>query len=154
MMPLSYELPFIVYPFRVIVHTFPPLTRMRRLSPRFQQVIRYFFTGGTVTLIDIGLYLLLIHIGVYYLVASVISGTIGFFSAFLFQKHFVFKKHDRTASHFLRFCVLGAWNLFATNFVLFACVHWLKVPEDIAKVLSNASVVLWNYFLYKFLVYV
>jgi putative flippase GtrA len=144
-LPLAYESQFLMHSFKTIFYTFPP---------RYRQFIKYLFTGGSAAAIDIGSYLIFVHLGIYYITASVMSGVLGFLSAFLLHKYIAFQKRENIGNHFVRYCLLGLWNLFATNAVLYIAVQYLHVPEDIAKVIANASVVLWNFFLYKFLVYV
>ncbi|UPA22501.1 GtrA family protein [Candidatus Peribacteria bacterium] len=153
-LPLAYEMQFQMHSLKTIIHTFPLMVRFRRLPLHARQFITYIFTGGSAAAIDIGLYLLLITLGLFYITASIISGVCGFISAFLLHKYVAFKKHDRIGNHFLRYCLLGLWNLFATTLVLYICVDIIGIPEEGAKILANASVVFWNFFLYKFLVYV
>ncbi len=153
-LPLAYEMQFQMHSLKTIIHTFPPMARFRKLPLSARQFITYICTGGSAAAIDIGLYLLLITLGVYYITASVISGVCGFISAFVLHKYVAFKKHDKVGNHFVRYCLLGLWNLFATTVVLYLCVDVLGIPEEGSKIVANASVVLWNFFLYKFLVYV
>lgn len=144
-LPLSYEMQFLTHSFKTIFYTMPKTQR---------QFVSYLFTGGSATIIDIGSYWIFLWIGVYFVTASVISGILGFISAFLLHKYIAFQKRDKIANHFLRYCLLGLWNLLATNVILYVCVRYIGIPEEFAKVIANASVVLWNFFLYKFLVYV
>ncbi len=152
-LPIVYEMQFFAYAFLSIVYLFPPLRIMRRV-PRFHQFLLYLFTGGSAAAIDIGLFFMLHRLGFFYITASVISGVIGFISAFLLHKYIAFQKHEKIGNHFVRYCILGLLNLCAMTFILYVCVQYLHIPKDIAKIISNASVVLWNFFLYKFLVYV
>ncbi len=96
----------------------------------------------------------MVHLGMYYITASIISGILGFISAFLLHKYVAFQKKDNISNHFVRYCILGVVNLIATTVVLYVCVDLLHLNKDVAKIIANASVVLWNFFIYKFLVYV
>ena len=119
-----------------------------------REFIRYVACGVTANAIDIGGYLLLLYLGVWYLGASITSGILGFISAFVLQKYVVFRKKERAPEHFLRYVLQWLFNIAATSLVLFICVEWIGIPEEIAKFISNGSQVLWNFFLLKFLVYV
>jgi putative flippase GtrA len=114
----------------------------------------YLLTGATATVFDIGLYLILLWSDVWYIAASVTGGVAGFFSAFLLHKYVAFKKPQQIQRHFARFCLLSAWNIVATNAILYMSVDVFGIPEEPSKVLSNAAVVLWNFFCYKYFVYV
>lgn len=144
-LPLSYEAQFLAHSFKTIFYTMPKTLK---------QFATYVVMGSTATIIDIGSYWILLWLGVYFVTASVIGGVLGFLSAFLLHKYVAFKKYDKIAHHFVRFCLLGLWNLFATNVILYVCVRYIGIPDEYAKIVANASVVLWNFFLYKFVVYI
>ena len=90
----------------------------------------------------------------WYITASVISGVLGTLTSFLLHKYVVFQKRQRVFSHMVRYGVVVVFDLAAITGVLYICVHFLGIPEEIAKVIANVSVVLWNYFAFKFFVYV
>lgn len=119
------------------------------------QFAKYVTVGVVVNMIDITLYYSLIWGSVWYVYAQCISGAVGFLSAFFLQRQFAFRKAYLigAGTHFMRFCILGLGNYLATSLILMVLVELLEVPEVIAKIPANASVVLWNFFLYKFFVY-
>ena len=83
-----------------------------------------------------------------------ISGVIGFITSFLLHKYVVFEKKSAVAAHFFKFCVLGIFNLGAVALILYALVEFVGMPAEIAKIIANGSVVLWNFFIMKLIVYV
>ncbi len=119
-----------------------------------KQFSLYFISGCTAVVVDYGSYILLLQIGVWYIAASVVGGILGFFAAFLGHKYFVFKKKDNFMNHIIRFLVLDLLNIAATAAILYILVEFIGLGEEIAKVIAMGSVVLWNFFLYKFFVYV
>ena len=120
----------------------------------FRQFVRYFIGGCIANGVDIGGFLMLHWLGTYYLWATFISGLAGFLSAFLLHKYFVFQKKDNHVQHFVRFALLGLFNIIAVAAVLYMCVEWVGIPEEVSKVIANASQVLWGFLLMKFLVYI
>ncbi len=124
------------------------------IAPHARQFFLYLLTGSAATIVDIGGYFALLYFGAWYVAASVVSGVAGFICAFLFHKYFAFQVRHSIGNHFVRYCILGAWNIFATNFILFATVEWVGIAPEIAKFVANGAVVLWNFFAYKFFVYV
>lgn len=110
--------------------------------------------GGSANAIDIGMYYLLMFAGLWYLHAQFIGGAIGFVSAFYLHRRFAFRKSEKAGKHFLRFCMLGVFNYIAIATVLYVLVDVMGISEALAKIPANGVVVLWNFFIYKFLVYV
>jgi len=119
-------------------------------GPRFA---RYVFSGGTANVVDIGLFLILTHVGVYFLYASIMSGVCAFFAAFFLHKYVTYQAKGGSQKHFVRFCILTLGNFAAQNAILYLAVEEIGAPEGWAKVFANASAVLWNFFLYKRFVY-
>lgn len=114
----------------------------------------YFLSGVTAAVADLGSYLLMLHLSVWYILASVLSGVIGFFTAFLLNKYFVFKKKSDFKKHLGRYFLVDMTNLaFITGF-LFILVDYWGMDPGIAKFVAMAPVVLWNFFVYRFVVYV
>ena len=123
--------------------------------PHAGQFGRYLVSGGMAFVVDYGSYLLLLHfLQPWYVIPSMVSGTLGFFSAFVFHKFLVFKKQKETLRHFLRYCAMQFMNVLAQSAILYALVEWFSVDPKIGKIIAIACCVAWNFFLYKFFVYV
>lgn len=127
------------------------IARIFRHLPQFSL---YVLSGGTAAIVDFGGYALLLHLGVWYVTASVISGTFGFATTFLMNKYIAFRKRSAMLRHFVRFCIVDALNILAITIILFGLVDGLGMEKQIAKLLAMGTVVLWNFLLYKFFVYV
>ncbi len=146
-LPLAYEWQFLAYPLLLIAETSP----LHRLP--FGQFVTYLGTGGAATAINVGLYLLLLRAGTWYVAASVVSEIAGFLSAFVLHKYVAFRAHGDRAKHFLRYCALGLWNLAASTALIWVFVDAVGIGEFVAKLLVLACMVAWNFFIYKFIVY-
>jgi putative flippase GtrA len=126
---------------------------MRSLPVPWQRFLRYVFSGGLATCSDIGLYLVLLSFGVYFVMASVFSGVLAFFAAFFLHKYVTYQESGDTTEHFIRYCILTALNFLAQNIILYVAVMHMGISEGWAKVMASASAILWNFFLYKRFVY-
>lgn len=124
---------------------------LRRLPIR--QFAIYFANGVLANGIDIGGFYVLEQAGMWYVAATFLSGAAGFLTAFFLHKHFAFQKKEKTGSHFLKFCLLGIFNIIAVALVLTICVEWIGLPEIWGKIIANGSQVLWGFLLMKFVVY-
>ncbi len=146
-LPFAYEMQFLAYPFLLIVETSP----LHRLP--FGQFITYLCTGGAATFINVGLYWLLLRAGVWYIGASIVAEVFGFISAFIFHKYVAFRAHGDHAKHFVRYCLLGLWNLCASTALLWLFVDVVGIGPFIAKIIVIICMVAWNFLAYKFVVY-
>ncbi|MBU0766679.1 GtrA family protein [Patescibacteria group bacterium] len=126
----------------------------RKFTPHLSKFIMYFLSGSTAAFADIGSYLLMLHIGVWYILASVISGIIGFFTAFLLHKYIVFQKKSKFLKHLRRYFMVDMVNLVIITVFLYALVDFWGIDPAIAKFVALTPVVLWNFFIYRFVVYV
>ena len=125
--------------------------RLRHHAPQF---LRYLVSGGGAAALELSSYKLMLMGGVWYLAAASISAGIGLVSAFTFHKYFVFKKKENTRSHVIRYVILQGFNAIAQVTFVFIFVEFFSIDEFIAKILGIGVVVSWNFFLYKFFVYV
>ncbi|MEK7590855.1 MAG: GtrA family protein [Patescibacteria group bacterium] len=119
-----------------------------------RQFMLYIASGGAAVVFDFGSYFLLLRLGTWYVGANIISTIIGFFAAFLLHKFIVFGKRDAMVNHFVRYCVLNVLNIAAQTLLLYIFVEYLRMGEGDGKFLSWAITILWNFFLYKYFVYV
>lgn len=126
---------------------------MSFLHAHWQRFARYLFSGLLATSLDIGLYLLFISFGVYFVTASIVSGVLAFFAAFFLHKHVTYQAKGQSTDHFVRYCILTLLNFLAQNIILYIAVTQLSIPESWSKVMANGSAMLWNFFLYRKFVY-
>ena len=127
---------------------------IQRLRKHLPQFCLYVLSGGTAAFVDFGGYAVFLRLGIWYVTASIISGTLGFVTTFLMNKYVAFRKSADFFRHFIRFCIVDAFNILAITCILFVLVEWLGFEKQIAKLLAMGTVVLWNFLLYKFFVYV
>lgn len=118
------------------------------------QFTLYVLSGSTAAIVDFGSYAIFIRLGIWYVAASVVSSTLGFFTTFLLNKYAVFRRSSDFLKHLSRFFVVDIANTAASTVVLYLLVDGLGLEKQIAKIIAMGMVVLWNFFIYKFLVYV
>ena len=127
---------------------------LRALLPHLTKFMLYVLSGCTAAAADIGSYFLLLSLGTWYIAASVVSGMIGFFAAFLLHKYVVFQKRSAFMSHLGRYFLVDMANLAIIIGLLYLLVDRGGMDPRPAKFVALAPVVLWNFFVYKFVVYV
>lgn len=126
----------------------------RYIRPHLPQFFRYLLSGGSAAALELGSYKLMLLTGIWYLTAAIISSGIGLLSAFTFHKYFVFRKKENTTSHVVRYVILQGLNAIAQIALVYVFVEFVHVEPFLAKILAIGVVVSWNFFLYKFFVYV
>ena len=67
---------------------------MVRLYTKYRNFILYGLIGGLCTLVDIGVYYLLGHTNLHYLLANIISYNCGIIASFLLNRRYNFKVKD------------------------------------------------------------
>ncbi len=127
---------------------------MKRFLPHLTRFALYIISGCSAAAADIGSYILMINISVWYIYASIISGIIGFLTAFLLHKYVVFKEKNTFMRHLGRYFVVDMINLSIVTGLLYVLVDLWSIDPMPAKFIALAPVVLWNFFVYKFVVYV
>lgn len=118
------------------------------------QFLRYILSGGLAFVADYGSYALMLRAGVWYVTANVVSNVVGFFATFFLHRAIAFSGKGDPFDHFLRYCAMTAVSVAGQTAVLYGLVEWGGLGEEWAKIVSMGVVVLWNFFLYKFFVYV
>lgn len=127
---------------------------MRQFFPHLTKFAVYLCSGCTAAVVDIGIYFLLLHVGVWYIVANVVGGVLGFFTAFLMHKFIVFQKKDDFLRHLGRYFIVDMVNTGIVTGLLYLLVDMADIDAAPAKFIAIAPMVLWNFFVYKFLVYI
>ncbi|PIR52898.1 hypothetical protein COU76_03925 [Candidatus Peregrinibacteria bacterium CG10_big_fil_rev_8_21_14_0_10_49_10] len=118
-----------------------------------KQFVTYICCGLLAALADFGSFYLLLHAGLWYVAASITGSVLGFCTAFLCHKYFVFQKRDKFVQHLGKYFLVDMLGTGLATLILFALVEYLGFTAEAAKVLSMGSVICWNFFLYKFFVY-
>ena len=64
------------------------------------------------------------------------------------------REKDRIMNYLVGYCLINLFNLIAQTALLYLFVERLHMDEGSAKFVSWGMTILWNFFLYKFIVYV
>lgn len=114
----------------------------------------YACSGATAVVMDFSTYFLLLHFGVWYVVATFIGGFMGFITAFLLHKYVVFKKGDDFLRHLGRYFLVDCTNnVIMAGILMLLVEHWAVDPRP-ARLVALIPIILWNFFVYKMFVYV
>ncbi len=123
--------------------------------------LRFGAIGGINTALDLGIFTLLVHVGLLALVSNTISTSVGMLSSFLLNRRFTFKAHEgaKQSTQIIKFLVItliGLWilqPLIIYGFV-FVSDHLLHIDSrtlqyTIGKCISIGASLIWNYCWYN-----
>ncbi len=113
----------------------------------FLQIIRFGIVGGTAFLIDAGiLYILTEFFNIHYLVANVISFSISTIYNYILSILFVFDaKKKRDSVQLIVFVIFSIIGLLISQALMWIFVDLLFILTIIAKVISTAVVMCFNF---------
>ncbi|HVU06281.1 MAG TPA: GtrA family protein [Candidatus Paceibacterota bacterium] len=132
-----------------------PYRRAMRIFRR-SQFIRYIFSGGTASVLDVALvYVLVTYLNVYYLAAATFAMTVSFIARFLLQKFVAFQNDNKEEEkkQFFAYSILYFASLWATNAMLYVFVEKLHMDVTVSQVLAILIFAVISYFTYKLLIF-
>lgn len=125
------------------------------LTPEFLgQLSRYLVTGFSSAAIELTLLFVFRDIAELSIVISnSIALTIVFWFNFLVNRIWSFKSTANLRKQLAMYLVLFAFNLVASDFIMYLLTTKLSLQYLLAKVFAIGAVVTWNFFLYKKVIY-
>ena len=117
---------------------------------KYQQEIRFVFVGVINTIVGYGSYALFVYLGVYYLLANVLSYIVGTTNSYLWNKFFTFKSKKKSMTEVLRFVLVYVVSLLVNMELLRILVDSLHINKIIAGLPTLFVTTLISYFGHKF----
>ena len=136
---------------RIKEHSFfSELFTMKALS----QFGKYLATGSSAAVLEYSLLILLTeYVGMWYIISNSIAYFSGFWLSFLLHRFWSFKSQDPILKQLLLYILLFFINFTLTSLLLYTLTDMMGVYYMISKVFVMGSVVLWNFILYKKVIY-
>ena len=120
------------------------------------QFLRYLAVGLACAGLEYGSFLGLHHALAWGLVAAnTLAYALGLASSFLINKFWVFQGHQQhqTRYQFIAYCTLAFFNYSVGTGLLLYLAQNLNLSAWLAKILSMGAIVVWNFAIYKKLIY-
>ena len=113
----------------------------------FQQIIKFGIVGGLAFIIDYGIYTLLSQLlGIYYILASIISFSISVIFNYILSIKWVFDvTKKQTTKEFIIFIVLSVIGLIINSIILYICVELFNIHDMIGKIIATIIVMVYNF---------
>lgn len=142
--------------------TFLELRRLLKTKyAEYAEIIRYLIIGILTTLVSLGSYYALVLTilnpddALQLQVANVISWVVSVLFAYFTNRSFVFKvKDSHVLSEFFKFVMSRVFTLLVDMAIMFIFVSLLHLDDKIIKLITQVIVIVLNYILSKFLVFI
>ncbi len=128
-----------------------------------KQIVRYLIVGISTVIIEYSLFLFFRKIlPLHAVVTNIIVYTFVFWFNFLLSKFFTFKSHKNFRKQLVSYALLFFFNMVFAAVLLFSAITWLFeylfpniswISYYLPKIIQQASVVVWNFILYKKVIY-
>ena len=117
------------------------------------QFIRYGFVGGIAAVVNIGMLYILTNILKNYIIANILSFTMGLIVNYVLSKKFVFSKEVEVSKlkEFLIYAVIGVVGLIFDTLLLWLFTDKIGIYYMVSKILSTIIVFVWNFVARKIL---
>lgn len=124
------------------------------LYSRFRNLILYGIIGGFTAGIDFLIFYVLTTYGdVFYLVANIISVSVGISLSFILNKKYNFKVNNKVLKRFLIFISVGLSGMILSSVLLYFFIDIIDFEKIISKFLSIVFVVLTQFFVNKLITF-
>jgi putative flippase GtrA len=119
----------------------------------FKQGLRYFLVGCVSAALDFGLFFLLFNVfGIDVRLSNVAAITLSAIFNFSLSRVWTFKSTSNVARSMILYLVLFVFNnLFSTVAIIW--LIGLSIPSSVAKIMTMACITLWNFVLYRTVVF-
>jgi putative flippase GtrA len=119
-----------------------------------RQFIKYFITGVSAVILDVGsLFILKEYAGMRPLFAVVINQVVILNFVFFINKYWSFKANGATARQVSRFLIVAGGNYIVAIVWMWFFNERLGLNYLLARVINIAVAVAWNFLLYRYFVY-
>ena len=126
---------------------------LKTLYLKFRNLFLYGIIGCFSSSLDFLIYTVLVHIGLYYLIANCISVLAGITTSFTLNRQYNFKVKDSTMRRFSIFLTVGICGMLLSNIILYVCVDIFYVDKLLSKLLSIILVVFLQFIINKYITF-
>lgn len=121
-------------------------------TPRIPRLVRYFISGGTGAVVNIGTLFLLTHFGgVWYVTSATLAFLTAFLVSFTLQRTWTFELRGtgQLARHTSLYFIVALFNTALNALFVYGLVEYLGVWYLLAQLISGIILAIGSFFLYR-----
>lgn len=123
-------------------------------TPVIKQFIQYAFAGAIAFVGDFAMFYLALQVGIHYLIATSLGFCVGLLCNFMLCITWIWRGTSATKpKDFIVFSAIGLAGLGIATSFMWLLVETAHIAPLIAKILTSAVVLIWNFTLRKLLVF-
>ena len=135
-----------------------PLAFIRSRFPLWlRQAVKFGMVGVLNTLVDLGVYALLVHVtgllADQHTLAKAISYAAGIFNSYLWNRRWTFRSQASPARTLLPFFAANGLALAVNTGVMSLCFERLGLPEIVAIAIATLSTMAFNFLVSKYIIF-
>lgn len=131
------------------------MNEIKNIVRKYQEIIRYLFSGVLTTIVSISSYMILRFFGIHYIVSTILSWICAVLFAYFINKFYVFQsgKSKEDTTQFFKFVFFRLLSLGIELVAMVIMVDFLKIHDGIAKILVQGIVLILNYLFSKLFIF-
>jgi putative flippase GtrA len=114
-----------------------------------KKLLKFGTVGMLNTLITIGCFTLLVHLGMNYIAANIAAYMIGMVNSFFWNKNWVFQVRSGQISLFVKFVLVNLITLGFNTLCLYLLVDHLQIQSSISQIIATGCGLMINFGLNK-----
>ena len=123
---------------------------MKTFFIKIKQLMKFGVVGLSNTAVTLGVYYLLIYLGVNYMISNIIGYFAGLINGYIWSKGWVFKEAKATVkSSVLKYYIVYGSSLILSTAVMYLWVNVLGISDKIAPILTLCITVPYNFIFQK-----
>lgn len=124
------------------------------MNKTVKELIKYAFFGGLSTIINYGLFVIMVRCDIQYIISNVSSYIVAVILTYWFNERFVFEDQKKKRSIKIKQYILNRLLLIAVDSILLSVLtEILKIHVEISKVIVVVVLLLANYLISKFWIF-
>lgn len=124
------------------------------VATTFLQFKKYIITGLSAAVLEYGLFTLLtVLAGMREVTSHAASMSAGFILSFILNRQWSFKSQGNISRQLFLSCALFLINLCISSYVIYLLVEKAEIWDKLAKLLVMGMIMLWNFVIFKKVIY-
>ena len=123
------------------------------MKKEFYEISRYSIAGVLNTAFALGVYTIMVHVGVWYMMANIVSFFVGVLNGYFLNKIWVFKCNNSIKKQIIVYFINSLILFIFSSILLFSLVEILNLNKIISQYITTCIIIILNYIVNKVLIF-